>query len=131
MTYLFLSAVAMCMCVISFDYAYRLPNIESAYLGLYKGIVEEAVVPISSTGDYLMKPYFYLPKLHSAVGDYLEKNLSQYARYTYRVFRDPQDLTYAPTGYANKVRITFTARLNDLRSVEKSAGFAIWRTNNE
>ena len=132
MIHLFLSSVAMCMAIVCFDYAYRLPNIETAYLGLYKGLVEKAVVVVDAHGDYLERPYFHLSLLNKAVGEHLRTNLLQYCpEYRYEVVRHPDDNAYAPDGYANIVRIAFECDLNPIKHIRKSASFTLWRTDYE
>lgn len=132
MMHLFLSAVALCMTIVCFDYAYRLPNIETAYLGLYKGLVEKAVVVVDSHGDYLERPYFHLSLLSKAVDAHLKTNLAQYCPdYRYEVIRHPDDSEYAPSGYANIVRIAFECDLNPIKHIRKNVSFTIWRTDYE
>ena len=131
MEYLFLSALVLLTLCTGFHSAYCRHGIEACYLGLYKGIVEEAVVVASERdGDYRPSPKIYLPRLGSLCRDYFQQNLTPYCRsYTFALI--PRDTNVYPALYTSKVTIVFTAKISDLESVEKTAQFSIWRTNNE
>lgn len=129
MVYLFLSSLALVLVTTSFHYMYCLNGIEEAYLGLYKGVVEKAVVVSSTSGAYLSSPTFHLATLRKVLDEYLLVNLSPYCRsfdcvVASRLPRPTNDTS-------TKVVIQITISIDDIHDIEKTAHFSIWRTSNE
>ena len=124
MVYFLLSALTLALVVTGFNRVYCYHGIDQAYLGLYKGLFEEAVVVMDGNGAYLPKPQFYLLRLRYLLEDYFEVNLTPYCRsYTYDVVGDKGRISL----YANSVTVTFLAKINDLDSKRKEAVFSIER----
>ena len=128
MAYLFLSAVAMSMLLVGFEYSYCLPGIENAYLGLYKGIMERCVLLLSPEGYEYSTPRFSLNEVRKELDPYFRVHLKPYCReYSFKVASLEQptigDLTMA-------IKVSFSARINDLSTINKEATFRIWRTDN-
>lgn len=127
MVYMFLSALALlCLCT-GFHYSYCRHGIEECYLGLYKGVVEEAVVVAGMNGSYASIPQFYLPRLRYLLGEYFEMALKPYCR-EYSTFARTKEDTFGDRVYGSGVIITFTAKIDYLTNITRTAHFSIRRT---
>ena len=126
MVYLLLSAVTLVLCVTGFIKVYCLHGIDQVYLGLYKGLFDEAVVVVDSKGEYLTKPKFYLLRVRTLLEEYFEVNLSPYCRYyTYTVTAEANAIGLSL--YSDYVHVAFTATINDIDSKHKEAVLTIER----
>lgn len=127
MVYMFLSALALlCLCS-GFHYSYCRHGIEECYLGLYKGVVEEAVVVAGMNGTYASIPQFYLPRLRYLLGEYFEAGLKPYCREYSTIVRAKED-AFTDRVYGSGVVITFTAKIDYLTNITRTARFSIRRT---
>lgn len=125
MVYLLFSCVVLCLVTVAWHDAYCLTGIESVYLGLYKGVLEEAVVLAKRRPGDIKQPTFYLPRLRSVLSVYFNENLTPYCReYTFSA----RGVT-SGTDYSTQVTITFYARISDVREKTKTAYFRIERSS--
>ena len=135
MMHMTLAALTMLLVTVGFSTIHDLNGIQSAYLGLYKGIVEDSVGVLTAEGDYLRMPSIYLPKLREDLKDYFTVNLSPYCR-EYRFSCVGFQSRYGKETYTVGVSISFSAKINDLTTVNKRADFHIersasWTTQND
>lgn len=129
MVHMVLAGLAMVFLVTGFHYVYCFSGVQRAYLGLYKGIVEEAVVVADERGNYLSRPLIYMPRLEALLEDYLDTELRPYCRsYEYAV-KQKGSAIHAKA--VNKVVITLNAVIDDVHRFEKSAIFAIGEGNHD
>ena len=129
MVYVFLSSIVLVLVCTSFHYLYCRNGIEEAYLGLFKGLIEEAVIVAGANGGYQTTPMIYLPRLNSLCNAYFNENLSPYCRnYNYSILcRD----RICRADVAHAIRITITAKIDDIHVVKRNADFTIRRTDND
>ena len=128
MVHLFLAGIAMVFLLNGFHFMYCFSGVERAYLGLYKGIVEEATVVAHTNGGFLVMPKIHLPRLRQLLDEYLLVELEPYCRsYSYAV--DPVG-TSASSETAAKIVITIAARIDDLHDFHKTAHFKIEEAKN-
>lgn len=130
MMHLLLSALAMTMTVLGFTRLYSFDGINACYLSLYKGLIEECVVVADSKGAYLGSPLIYSPKLSAMLKEHFQVNLAPYCRdYTYSC--ESLDLIVSRQGkeYWKSAKITFSATVDDLLTIDKTAVFTIERTS--
>ena len=130
MSYLLICGVVLVLLVTGFNRVYCIHGINQVYLGLYKGMFDEAVVVADESGNYLPSPLFYLPRIERLLKDYYAFNLPPYCR----------DYAYEITGtlvgkvvggrfkYADTVSTSFTAYINDVETRVKKAVFTIERS---
>ena len=125
------AGMTMVLVVLGFHNSYCISGVHSAYLGLYKGIVEECVIVADADGNYLDAPQFHVPRLRNLLKDYYATNLAPYCRsYTFDITkRDPASNLF-PTYASRHIELSFRAVINDLHTIEKKASFQIWRTSN-
>ncbi len=130
MPYILLSAVALVFLVTGFNRVYCIHGIDQVYLGLYKGMFDEAVVVVNGSGGYLSKPMFYLPRLESMLQEYYETSLPAYCRtYTFTVKGTTNGAqTILSRVYCDTVTTTFSAVINDFQTRTKKAVFTIERS---
>lgn len=65
---------------LSFNYSYCLSGANRAFLGLYKGIPESAVVAYGEEGEDLAMPYFSKNLLEGACASYFQQALRGYVQ---------------------------------------------------
>lgn len=135
MMHMTLAALTMLLVTVGFSTIHDLNGIQSAYLGLYKGIVEDSVAVLGAEGGYARMPSIYLPKLRGDLKEYFAVNLSPYCR-EYRFSCVGYQAHYGKEIYIVGVGISFSAKINDLTTVEKRADFHIersasWTTQND
>lgn len=129
MIYLFLGGLAMCLVTVCFNYGYELSGIHTAYLGLYKGLLEEAVVVAESSGDPYAIPRFYLPRVNLLTTEYLDNALLPYCKGYSLACRGYSKGKYLSSAtYCTKVWISFLAETRIGKSVYKEAYFHIERS---
>ena len=131
MVHLLMAAVALVVMVVGFNRVYCIHGINQAYLGLYKGLFDKAVVVSSSSGAYMAKPKFYFAKVKSLLEEYYETNLTPYCRsYTYTILGKGAGGTYTSfIAYADSIHTTFTVKINDMETRTKEAVFSIERSD--
>ena len=131
MMHLLCAGMTMVLVVLGFHNAYCISGVHSAYLGLYKGIVEEAVIVTDKHGEYFNAPQFYLPYLKDLLTVYYRVNLAPYCReYRFDVTRLDPIMGELTSKTSRHVELTFDATINDLHTIKKTAHFQIWRTSN-
>ena len=139
MVELFYSALLLVFALFSFQNVYCVGGVQRAYLGLYKGIAEEAVVVAATEGEYAAKPLFYLPRLRENLRLYFQVNLKPYClAYSYSCQSTLSSPLFPAEGpglgeipYANEIVISFSAKITDWKTVDKEAYFRIERTEHE
>ena len=103
-----LIATLLLLGTMAFNASYAVSGTQSAYLGLYKGIVERNVLVVRD-GDYYGKiPYFDLVGLQSDLDIYFHDNLSRCCR-SYSFSLTGRERHYA--GYIDAVRIELSVRM--------------------
>ena len=129
MTYFLLASLALVLVITGFNRVYCIHGINQAYLGLYKGLFDEAVVTVDNQGNYLERPKFYVLRVRYLLDGYFKTNLAPYCRsYSYTVL-GLQNGTWSPLlPYVDAVDLTFTAKINDLQTRSKRAVFTIERS---
>ena len=131
MTHLFLSGIALLLTLVGFHRVYCLNGVESAYLGLYKGLLEECVVVADRNGNYYGAPYFFLPKLEDRLEQYYRVNLAPYCREYEFVLRSLDPRAGAEgDDFARAVEIVFYVEIDDIIQKTRKAQFFIERTDN-
>ncbi|MCR5348158.1 MAG: hypothetical protein K6E59_00920 [Bacilli bacterium] len=125
---LLLAGMAMALVTVGFQYSYSLSGVHAVYLGLYKGLVEEAVVVAGTDGEYA-SPRFYLPRLNQLCKDYLDTGLTPYCRsYEMSVLGYSKGRYVPSVAYSTRVQISFTATFSLERSLTKTAYFRMERS---
>ena len=131
MSYLLMCAVVLALLVTGFNRVYCIHGINQVYLGLYKGIFDEAVVLVDEKGDYLAEPLFYIPRIQHLLKDYYAENLPPYCRKydisflaAYKGVRVGSQIKYADT-----IKTGFSAYINDVEKRNKTAVFHIERSS--
>ena len=128
MMHFLLSGLVMVLVTVGFNYAYGLSGVQNIYLGLYKGVVEEAVVVADTDGTYMV-PKFHLPRLRSEVERYFAVGLPNYCQsyevtcYGYSKGRYVTSITYS-----SKIRIVLDVTFSLERHRTKTAYFSIERS---
>ena len=131
MMHLLCAGMTLVLVLLGFHNAYCISGVHSAYLGLYKGVVEEAVVVVNDSGQYLGSPQFHIPYLRKLLSDDYAVNLAPYCRnYTYDVLRYDGPGGELTIETSRHIELRFTAIINDFHTINKSARFQLWRTNN-
>lgn len=111
---------------IAFNASYAFSGVSSAYLGLYKGIIERNVYVAGEDGNYAPTPYIDLAGLESDLNDYFLANLSPYCRdYSYEVRGRARRFS----GYTDAVRINLSVQLTLTWHRDYTAVFAIERND--
>ena len=129
MMHLMLAGLAMLLATVSFHYAHCLSGINNAYLGLYKGVVEEAVVVADEDGEYRRMPVFYLPRLRTLLTEYFSVNLTPYCRrYVVTVTGQLGEHFHSYVSYTAHVIIDLEAKIDDIHTLRKIAQFDIVRS---
>ncbi len=123
MVHLFLASMCLVLLLNGFHYLYCFSGVQRAYLGLYKGIIEEGTAVAKVDGDYADAPYFHLPWLRELLTDYFALELKPYC-WEYSFLVEPVD---TPSFFqtASKIVITMDAKIDDLHQVHKTAHFKI------
>ena len=123
MVHLFLASMCMVLLLNGFHYLYCFSGVQRAYLGLYKGIIEEGTAVAKVDGDYADSPYFHLPWLRELLTDYFALELKPYC-WEYSFLVEPVD---TPSFFqtASKIVITMDAKIDDLHQFHKTAHFKI------
>ncbi len=130
MVHMVLCALALVLVLTGFNRVYCIHGINQAYVGLYKGVFEEAVVTVNTSGQYLSKPMFYVPKARRLLASYYQTNLSAYCRsYTYTVLGKNQGRIGYLSTYCDTIVTSFTAKISDVESKTKEAVFTIERSD--
>ena len=118
---LFLLATVFC-----FNQEYCLKGALNAYYGLYKGVVESAVIAYSP-GAKEIGPYFSKDLVTEVVGQYLEDNLAKYCQ--------NYEVEYYYKDYVRRLpkalKIEITAQISDIYSLHRIAVFAIQEQHHE
>lgn len=118
---LFLLATVFC-----FNQEYCMKGALNAYYGLYKGVVESAVISYSA-GAKEIGPYFSKDLVKLTVDQYLEDNLKKYCR-SYQV-------DYYYKDYVRRLpkalKIEITAQISDISTMHRVAVFVIQEQNHE
>ena len=118
---LFLLATVFC-----FNQEYCMKGALNAYYGLYKGVVESAVISYSA-GANEIGPYFSKDLVKLTVDQYLEDNLKKYCR-SYQV-------DYYYKDYVRRLpkalKIEITAQISDISTMHRVAVFVIQEQNHE
>ena len=123
MMHMILAGIAMVFLLNGFHYLYCFSGVNRAYLGLYKGIVEEATMVAGSAGGYLSKPVIHIGRLETLLERYFTVELKPYCRrYDYAV--TVPDYSYVPAT-ASRVVITIDVTIDDLHQLRKEARFKI------
>ena len=107
--------------VVSFNQQYCLKGVLHAYYGLYKGVVERAVIAYAEHEQRFI-PYIDLDLLSWELEDYLEANMKPYCRsYSYDV------VGIINVGFedCNKVKITITADIDMMKEFRRIAVFEL------
>ena len=129
MTYFLLASLALVLVVTGFNRVYCIHGINQVYLGLYKGIFDEAVVTVDSQGMYLEKPKFYVLRIRYLLDDYFKTNLAPYCRSFSYTITGLYNGTWGPLfPYVDAVDLRFEAKINDLETRSKRAVFTIERS---
>ena len=129
MTHMFLAGMTMLLVLIGFNQAYCISGIHTAYLGLYKGIVEESVVVANSGGNLYASPFIHIERLNALLETYYQVNLSPYCRsyrYTAKAFDGAKETSATLT---KTVRLTFVATISQAQHISKEAIFSVIRSN--
>ena len=129
MTHMFLAGMTMLLVLIGFNQAYCISGIHSAYLGLYKGIVEESVIVANSGGNLYTSPFIHVERLNALLETYYQVNLSPYCRsyrYTAKAFDGTKETSATLT---KTVRLTFVATISQAQQISKEAIFSVIRSN--
>ena len=93
---------------LSFNFTYAISGTQTAYLGLYKGIVEKNVFVVGENDQYAATPYFDIAGLDADLEDYFLLNLRPYCRaYSYEVKGKSRN----ENGYIDALRITLDVQL--------------------
>lgn len=130
MSHLFVSVFVLVFTLLGFNRLYCLNGVNAAYLGLYKGLIEDCVVLASNSGGYLSAPLIYAPKLMNDLEDYYETNLAPYVKdYVFTCVSLDGRVGRAGKDYWSSAKITFEAEIDDLLTVKKVAIFQIERTD--
>lgn len=130
MVHFLIAAVALVLLFTGFNRVYCIHGLNQVYLGLYKGMFDEAVVVADESGEYLPMPVFYLPRIEALLKEYYAETLPPYCRsYSYEV---KGTLNGMPMGgrfkYADTITTTFSATISDLETRTKKAVFAVERS---
>lgn len=125
-----ISGFGLVLFLTMFRQSYFLNGINRAYLGLYKGVVESAVIYFDENGKNIT-PYFDKKLFKDAVSDYLLKELKGYTityslKYTFKNTHSPSRLGFK---YPNYASVKITLEDNPLVSFDKSASFVIRRNH--
>ena len=111
---------------ILFNSAFAFSNVQTAYLGLYKGIVERNVLVTNDQGEYSGTPYFDLNGLREDLGLYFQSDLKPYCRdYDYVV----TGASHNEYGYIDAVKIKLDVQITLTWQKDYTAVFAITRRN--
>ena len=128
MTHLCIASIVLVLMVTGFRFVYCVSSVESAYLGLYKGLVERAVVVATQSGIYALKPMIYLPKLRADLQDYFEERLAPYCQeYSFSLSNILPVSAVSLKNYSYGVSISFLAEIDDIHVKQKTAEFYIRR----
>ena len=130
MAHFLMCAVALVLLVTGFNRVYCIHGINQVYLGLYKGMFDEAVAVVDESGKYLHKPLFYLPRIQKLLQQYYSDCLTPYCRsYEYEVYGLLGGMRVGGSvKYADTVVTTFSASISDLETRSKKAVFAVERS---
>ena len=119
-------AMVFAFAISSFAQTYSRSTFLKAYLGLYKGIADNSVIFVSTSGSNLEKPMFYLPLLDKNVSEYLKTELGGKLNYLYEVYV-LEEGTENPADYGYKAEIDLKCKIADWHWIAKTAVFAIQR----
>lgn len=116
-----IGGLMLILMVSTFTQQYQYRGAINAYYGLYKGIVETAVLAFDDNGDRIY-PYFDVDYLSDKLLTYFEDNLKPYCK-TYVAKIDFGN--YYTPNHPSKTIITITARMHDLSEFSKKAIFEV------
>ena len=123
--YLF-GSLFLLVTVFCFNQEYCLKGALNAYYGLYKGVVESAVIAYSP-GAKEIGPYFSKDLVKHVVDEYLEDNLKKYC-HSYEV-------NYYFKDYVRRLpkalKIEITAQISDISTLHRIAVFVIQEQQHE
>lgn len=128
MMHMIVAGIAMVFLINGFHFVYCFSGVQRAYLGLYKGIVEEATMVVNTSGGYLATPMIHIARLNTLLEDYFHTELDAYCRsYEYRVSVPG---THLHVLSSRKVVITLDVTLDDLHQFHKTAHFMVEEAKN-
>ena len=123
--YLF-GSLFLLVTVFCFNQEYCLKGALNVYYGLYKGVVESAVIAYSP-GAKEIGPYFSKDLVKHVVDEYLEDNLKKYC-HSYEV-------NYYFKDYVRRLpkalKIEITAQISDISTLHRIAVFVIQEQHHE
>ena len=128
MAELLFSAIALTLSCLGFHNAYCLSSIGKAYLGIYKGLLDESVVVVLNGGEYT-KPQFYLPRVNKLLGEYFAVTLAPYCEsYSYYV-ANGDAFAFPWIQYADSIVLFLSAKVSEFKTVSRTAQFHIQRSD--
>ena len=79
MGWLLFSSFLLVITITSWSWSMSLFPMNRVYYGVYKGVVEQAVIPYGESGERI-RPYFDETEFEYRVGEYFKENASRYCR---------------------------------------------------
>lgn len=119
-------AILMLLGTMAFNVSFAVSGTQSAYLGLYKGIVERNVLVVRDGDRYGEIPYFDLVGLQGDLEIYFHDNLRNCCR-SYSFSLTGKERHYA--GYIDAVRIDLSVQLTMTWAKDYVAIFTIERNS--
>ena len=102
-----------------FTVNYNLSKVNAAYLGLYKGVAEDAVVLSDESGNEVTKPYFDKTVLMNNVKSYFDKEIGDWCSYSVKYAFGPVVKT------PENASVVVTFKVPGWKDYTRTARFAI------